>query len=257
MLRSAFSVILLAFAMQAAQAQFHGVPASATSPTSNGNSSVVLHGVPSSVTSPAPSPITSDQIRFPGRQHFRAHFGGPHAAPHHKFVPVPVFYPVYDYPADYAAPPVDQPVQPATAETDSSSASAPTDAEALRQAYYQGAHDAIADQQADGRYGSHYLDSREKRQSRDSGKDSAAAQSDPKPSIAASDSPRKEQPDDSPATVFVFKDGHKIETHNYAIVGQTLFDFSSKPLKKLQIADLDVDATRKANYELGISLTLP
>jgi hypothetical protein len=150
---------------------------------------------------------------------------------------------------------VDQPV-PATTETDSSSSSAPTDGEALRQAYYQGAHDALADQ-ADTRYGNHYLDSREKRQSRNSGKDSAAAQPDPKPSTAASDSPRKEQADDSPATVFVFKDGHKVETHNYAIVGQTLFDFSSKPLKKLQIADLDVDATRKANDALGISLTLP
>ena len=61
----------------------------------------------------------------------------------------------------------------------------------------------------------------------------------------------------SPATVFIFKDGHKVETHSYAIVGQMLFDFSSKPLKKLQIADLDVDATRKANDDLGIVLTLP
>ncbi len=252
MLRSALSVVLLAFALQAAQAQIHGVPASATSPTSNGNGSVVLHGVPSSVTSPAPGPITSDQIRFRGNLQPRVHFGVPRVRQPRRFVPVPVFYPVYDYPADYAAPPVDQPVQ----ETNTSPSQ--TDAEALREAYYQGAHDAIADQQADSRYGSHYLDSRERRQSRNAGSgDSSTGRSDQKSSTATSDASQKEQPDNSPATVFIFKDGHKIETHNYAIVGETLFDFTSKPLKKLQITDLDVDATRKANDELGIALTLP
>jgi hypothetical protein len=253
MLRSALSILVLAFALQPAQAQFHGVPASATSPTSNGNGTVVLHGIPSSVTSPSPGPITSDQIRFRGNQRFRVHFGGPQPRPR-RFVPVPVFYPVYDYPADSAAPPPDQYVQPA-AEPDS--AAAPADTEALREAYYQGAHDAIADKQADARYGSHYLDSREKRQPRNPADNSADGQSNQKPPSAANDAPRKEQPDDSPATVFIFKDGHKLETHNYAIVGQTLFDFTSKPLKKLQLADLDVDATRKANDELGIALTLP
>jgi hypothetical protein len=245
MLRFTLSVLLVVFALQAAQAQFHGVPASATSPTTNANGSVVLHGVPSSVTSPAPAPITSNQIRFRGNLRSRVHFGGPRPRPH-QFVPVPVFYPVYDYPADYAAPPVDQ--APAS-EADSSSASSPGE-DALQQAYNQGARDAVADQQNDRRYGNHYLDSREKRQS-------APAQPDPKPAPVASDEAKKEQRDDSPATVFIFKDGHKVETHNYAIVGQTLFDFSSKPLKKLQIADLDVDATRKANDDLGISLTLP
>lgn len=255
MLRSGLSVVLLAFALQSAQAQIHGVPASVTSPTNNTNGQVVLHGVPSSVTSPAPGPITSDQIRFPGH---RVRFRGPRAQHEHKFVPVPVFYPVYDYPADYAAPPADQPVASGTAETDTSSTSAPTDAEALRQAYYQGAHDAMADPQGDARYGSHYLDSREKRQSKNAAEgDSSAGQSDKKPTPAATDAPGKEPSDDSPATVFIFKDGHKVEMHNYAIVGQTLFDFSSKPLKKLQVADLDVDATRKANDELGIALTLP
>ena len=247
MLRSGLSAVLLAFALQSAQAQLHGVPASVTSPTNNSNGQVVLHGVPPSVTSPAPGPITSDQIRFPGRPHPRVHFGGSHPVHQKRFVPVPVFYPVYDYPADYSAPPADQPAP----ETDASSASAPSDPEALRQAYYQGAHDAIVDQQADARYGNHYLDSREKRQAKNAAEgDSTAHPSDRKP-VPATEAP------DSPATVFIFKDGHKLEIRNYAIVGQTLFDFTSKPLKKLQIADLDVDATRKANEDLGISLTLP
>ena len=183
MLRSSLSVVLLAFALQTAQAQVHGVPASVTSPTTNANGQVVLHGVPSSVTSPAPAPITSDQVRFRGIPHQHVPFRSPHGRPH-KFVAVPVFYPVYDYPADSSRP---------------------------------------------------------------------GTCSRPAPAVDSG----IEQRDNSPATVFIFKDGHKIETHSYAIVGQTLFDFTSKPLKKLQIADLDVDATRKANDDLGISLTLP
>ncbi len=245
MLRSGLSVLLLAFVLQAARAQVHGVPSSVTSPTNNANGQVVLHGVPSSATSPAPAPITSDQVRFRGIVRQRVPFRSPHGRPH-KFVPVPVFYPAYDYPADYAAPPVEQSTAP---EADSSSVSASSD-DALQQAYNQGAHDAINDLKNDPRYGSHFLDSREKRQP-------SASQPESKPSPAANADSGKEQHDDSPATVFIFKDGHKVETHSYAIVGQTLFDFSSKPLRKLQIADLDVDATRKANDDLGISLTLP
>jgi hypothetical protein len=43
---------------------------------------------------------------------------------------------------------------------------------------------------------------------------------------------------------------------NYAIVGQTLFDFSAKPLRKIKIAELDLDATRKVNDDLGMPITL-
>jgi hypothetical protein len=243
-LRFTLSVLLLAFAVQAAQAQLHGVPASATSPTSDGNGGVVLHGIPSSVTSP--TPVRHDQARFIATPHPRVRFGGPHVRREHKFVPVPVFYPVYDYPADNAAPPVDQ--APA-AETNSTDDSALSD-DALQQAYNQGVRDALTDHRNDPRYGNHYLDSREKRPSQ-------TARAEQKPAPMTSDEPAKEQRDNSPATVFIFKDGHKVETRSYAIVGQTLFDFSSSPLTKLQIADLDVDATRKANNDLGISLTLP
>jgi hypothetical protein len=246
-LRSTLSVLLLAFAVQAAQAQLHGVPASASSPTSDGNGGVVLHGVPSSVTSPTPA--RNDRTIFLGAPapHRRVHFGNPHPRPEHKFVPVPVFYPVYDYPADSAAPPVDQ-----AGEANSASDAASSD-DALQQAYNQGVRDATAEVRSDPRYGSHYLDSREKRQP-------AAARPDPKPAAASAEpneEHRPEQRDNTPATVFIFKDGHKVETRSYAIVGQTLFDFSSSPLKKVPIADLDVDATRKANDDLGISLTLP
>ena len=66
-----------------------------------------------------------------------------------------------------------------------------------------------------------------------------------------------DHPDNSPATVFIFKDGHKIETQNYAIQGQTLFDFSNNHLTKVKLAELDLDATRKANDDLGITVKLP
>ena len=34
-------------------------------------------------------------------------------------------------------------------------------------------------------------------------------------------------------------------------MGQTLFDLSSKPLKKIQMAELDLYASRKVNEDLG------
>ncbi|MGH9638348.1 MAG: hypothetical protein ACRD72_26230, partial [Candidatus Angelobacter sp.] len=63
--------------------------------------------------------------------------------------------------------------------------------------------------------------------------------------------------DNSPATVFILKDGQKIETKNFAIMGQTLYDFSSSTLKKVQLADIDKAATVEANDERGTSVKLP
>ena len=62
--------------------------------------------------------------------------------------------------------------------------------------------------------------------------------------------------DKSPATVFIFKDGHQMETKNYAIMGGTLFDFSGKTLKKIQIDELDSAATLKANDDRGTVMKL-
>src|SRR6476646_3678745 len=44
--------------------------------------------------------------------------------------------------------------------------------------------------------------------------------------------PQPSRENNSPKTVFIFKDGHQIETRNFAIVGQTLYDFSDSGLKK-------------------------
>jgi len=60
-----------------------------------------------------------------------------------------------------------------------------------------------------------------------------------------------------PSTVLVFKDGHHSEVVNYAIVGETLFDFGAGRTRKILLADLDLPATRKANDERGVDFQIP
>jgi hypothetical protein len=60
-----------------------------------------------------------------------------------------------------------------------------------------------------------------------------------------------------PSTVLVFKDGHQSDVLNYAIVGDTLFDFGTGRTKKILLADLDLPATRKANDERGVDFQIP
>ena len=58
-------------------------------------------------------------------------------------------------------------------------------------------------------------------------------------------------------TILVFRDGHKHELRNYVIVGQMLWDFSAKPTRKIPLADLDLDTTRKLNEDRGVEFVLP
>jgi hypothetical protein len=59
------------------------------------------------------------------------------------------------------------------------------------------------------------------------------------------------------ATVLVFRDQHKEEVSNYAIVGQTLWSFSGQRTKKIPLADLDIVATEKANDDRGVTFRAP
>ena len=61
----------------------------------------------------------------------------------------------------------------------------------------------------------------------------------------ASPPPRRTPPTAAPATVLVFRDQHKQEVQNYAIVGQTLWIFSPQRTQKIPLAEVDLDATRK------------
>jgi hypothetical protein len=76
----------------------------------------------------------------------------------------------------------------------------------------------------------------------------AAASNDPGP--ADSDPPQ--QP-----TLLVFKDGRKVEVGNYAIIGTTLFDLTPGHARRVALADLDIDATRKQNDDRGVIFQLP
>lgn len=58
-------------------------------------------------------------------------------------------------------------------------------------------------------------------------------------------------------TILVFRDQHEKEIHNYAIVGQTLWNFAPQKTEKIPLADLDVAATVKANEDRGITFTIP
>lgn len=58
-------------------------------------------------------------------------------------------------------------------------------------------------------------------------------------------------------TILIFKDGHKQQIGNYAIVGTNLYDLTPGRRQKVPIADLDVVATQKANDEEGNDFKLP
>jgi hypothetical protein len=60
-----------------------------------------------------------------------------------------------------------------------------------------------------------------------------------------------------PDTVLVFRDQHKQDVQNYAIVGQTLWNFAPQRTQKIPLADLDLPATTKANDERGVDFRLP
>jgi len=60
-----------------------------------------------------------------------------------------------------------------------------------------------------------------------------------------------------PSTVLIFKDGHQSDVINYAIVGDTLFDFGAGRTRRILLADLDLAATRKANDDLGVDFQIP
>lgn len=55
-----------------------------------------------------------------------------------------------------------------------------------------------------------------------------------------------------PTRTLVFRDGHRSEIHNYAIVGDTLWALTEERAQKIPMSDLDLDATKKTNADQGI-----
>jgi hypothetical protein len=62
--------------------------------------------------------------------------------------------------------------------------------------------------------------------------------------------------DNDVRTLLVFKDGHRLEVSNYAIMGTTVYVFAGDR-RKIPVAELDVDATVRANDERGTDFHLP
>jgi hypothetical protein len=58
-------------------------------------------------------------------------------------------------------------------------------------------------------------------------------------------------------TLLVFKDGHKVEATNYAIVGQLLWIYTEQDSKRVPLSDLDVTATKNANSDRGVTFQVP
>jgi hypothetical protein len=96
---------------------------------------------------------------------------------------------------------------------------------------------------------------------RGSGRDSYVppARSTPPPHSAdrRDDATASSAPEALEPTMLVFKDGHKLEVGNYAIIGQTLFDMTPGHARKVPLADLDLEATRRQNDDRGITFQLP
>ena len=214
------------------QAQIHGTPPSVTS-FGFGGSNNPTPGVPASVTSLGPngfgnSPsdccffgpnFFTDLPLFSQRQRQLHH--------HHQF-PVGVFMPVYvPYAVPYAEGDPD-------GDDESPDVDYPNSRDVPR-VYDRGPryHDAPAPRQA----------------RRESASKAAAAPQAP----AAPPEPVATQP----ATVLVFKDGHKSKVQNYAIVGETLFAFADGGSHKILLADLDLPATQKANDDRGVDFQVP
>jgi hypothetical protein len=63
--------------------------------------------------------------------------------------------------------------------------------------------------------------------------------------------------DPPPPTVLIFKDGHKLEVGNYAIIGPTLFDMTPGHSRKVPLADLDLESTRDQNEAHGMTFQVP
>lgn len=57
--------------------------------------------------------------------------------------------------------------------------------------------------------------------------------------------------------VLIFKDGHRMEIQNYAVIGQTLWVLDEKNSTKIPVDDLDLEATQRENLAHGVRFSVP
>jgi hypothetical protein len=234
-----FGFLLLSFialCLVPLHSQVHGVPASVTSFGFGGNISPAP-GVPAGVTSLGPNgfdfvpPVNGRccfNTFFPGHQfsslpedQFRSRFHLRDLNRHHHFGPIfsPAYGVAYPYPV----------AVPYAVEGDEGDDSYPSES-------------SMFERRRSG----------DLRSQRDKEADAFSGASQPGASASAT-----EQIAAQPTTVLIFKDGHKLEVENYAIVGETLFEFADGLTHKIQLAELDLPATQKANDDRGVEFHAP
>jgi hypothetical protein len=95
----------------------------------------------------------------------------------------------------------------------------------------------------------------ERREKHKETKEVAAAAPAPPPPPAETAEPLQVTP--QPKTTLVYKDGHKGQVQNYAIIGDSLIDLSDGRTKKIPLDNLDLTATQKINDDDGIDFRVP
>jgi hypothetical protein len=211
---------LPAVLISSSHAQINGAPASVTSPGFGGHA---INGTPASVTSLGPRGFAPNpQITFTTPQHV-PHRVDSERRHHHSTEFTPPF--LYAVPVPYA-------VENSASEDYTDGGDSDPN--------YQGGP-TVFDRRGSGArsYVPPVSDVAPSRQSE-------RADSSPEGPEAAND-----------PTLLVFKDGRKLEVGNYAIVGATLFDLTPGHSRKVAVADLDLEATRKQNDDRGIVFQLP
>src|SRR5207253_5791144 len=218
---------LLATASASAQ-RFFGNPSPIPSVTAIDSSGNFNHSIPPSVTSIRPSMFPSSPF-VPGFHH------------RHRQVVIPIFVPVYagyGYPYSYYPdydPMVPSYARPAVATAPVEEPQAPAQTVFENRPGYKAPAAAYGEPAA---------------------APAQTAAATPAPSAPAQPAAAPVAPE--PPTILVFKDGHKIEIGNYAIVGETLYNMSGDYRSfKIALASLDLDATVKANEERGLEFHLP
>lgn len=60
-----------------------------------------------------------------------------------------------------------------------------------------------------------------------------------------------------PATLFVLKDGERVESRDYLLTAQSLHIEVGRRRREIPLSTLDLEATLAANHERGIEVTIP
>ncbi len=86
-------------------------------------------------------------------------------------------------------------------------------------------------------------------------------QGEPAPAAAAPPVPSpqsaRQQEEDLPPVILVFRDHRREEITNYAIAGDTLYVLLPRGRRKIALSDLDLPATAKVNDDRGVDFRVP